>query len=297
MYTLQRYKGPASRHTCPNCGRSRCFVYYVNEEGKALAPMVGRCDHQNKCGYHYMPRDFFRDHPSLNVPDSWRLPLREEQSHKLWTISAAEVERFRSNESTLAAYLRKVRGGMFLAAADLYMLGALANGSTVFWQIDINGKVRTGKVMAYGEDGHRIKTEECDRVTWMHRLLMRDGLLPNEFELTQCLFGEHLLRRHPDKPVAIVESEKTAVIMATINTDMVWLATGGKNNFHGDRLACLKGRKVLVYPDADAVDEWKARVADMRDLYDIKLCDLHYTEEDIKNKRDIADLILLKYGI
>lgn len=30
--------------------------------------------------------------------------------------------------------------------------------STIFWQIDINGNVRTGKIMKYdGKTGHRIK--------------------------------------------------------------------------------------------------------------------------------------------
>lgn len=293
MYTLQRYTGPSSRHICPSCGRKRCFVYYVNENGKALNKIVGRCDHQNKCGYHYTPKDFFRDHPSLKIPESWMQPMPEVE-RKLWTINPSEVRRFRSNESTLGKYLHQLRGDIFLAAADIYQLGATINGSTIFWQIDIDGKVRTGKVMAYGEDGHRIKTEEYDRINWMHRLLMKDNLLPKEFEVTQCLFGEHLLRRHPEKPVAIVESEKTAVIMATINPDMIWLATGGKFNLRGDKLTPLKGRKIWLYPDADAIQYWKDFAASVAQHYDIAVCDLHYTDDDISNKRDIADLIIQK---
>lgn len=219
-----------------------------------------------------------------------------EEHRKLWTINPSEVRRFRSNESTLAKYLQSRLGDSLSAVADDYHLGATIDGSTIYWQIDIDGKVRTGKVMAYGEDGHRIKTEEFDRVNWMHRLLMKDNLLPQEFELTQCLYGEHLLRTNPDKVVAIVESEKTAIIMACINTDMVWLATGGKNNLTGERFAPLKGRKILIYPDADAVQEWAAKVETMKIFYDIAVCDLHYTEDDIQNKRDIADLILNKYN-
>jgi hypothetical protein len=34
-----------------------------------------------------------------------------------------------------------------------------------------------------------------------------------DFELKQCYFGEHLLEKYPEKPVAVVESEKTAVDM------------------------------------------------------------------------------------
>ena len=28
-YHLQKYAGPTSRHTCPNCGGKRCFTLYV----------------------------------------------------------------------------------------------------------------------------------------------------------------------------------------------------------------------------------------------------------------------------
>ena len=31
-YSLQTYKGIATRHVCPNCGDKRSFVYYVDEE-------------------------------------------------------------------------------------------------------------------------------------------------------------------------------------------------------------------------------------------------------------------------
>ena len=56
-------------------------------------------------------------------------------------------------------------------------------------------------------------------------LMRRKGLLPEEWELSQCLFGEHLLSLYPDRTVALVESEKTAVICAGFIPEYVWLAT------------------------------------------------------------------------
>jgi hypothetical protein len=39
-----------------------------------------------------------------------------------------------------------------------YRLGATRDGAVIFWQIDRENKVRTGKVMQYNpEDGHRVK--------------------------------------------------------------------------------------------------------------------------------------------
>lgn len=57
-----------SKIACPCCERPRCFVRYVDEEGIVSFPNeVGKCDHEISCGYHYTPRDFFRDNPNVNI--------------------------------------------------------------------------------------------------------------------------------------------------------------------------------------------------------------------------------------
>ena len=72
-YSLQKYKGTSTRHTCPNCGDSpncgdrRSFAYYVDESGTPLHPSVGRCNHESGCGYHYTPRQYFHDHPECRT--------------------------------------------------------------------------------------------------------------------------------------------------------------------------------------------------------------------------------------
>ena len=58
-YSLQTYKGIATRHTCPNCGDKRSFAYYVDEENTSLHPSVGRCNHESSCGYNYTPKQYF----------------------------------------------------------------------------------------------------------------------------------------------------------------------------------------------------------------------------------------------
>ena len=66
-YSLQRYKGTATRHTCPNCGDRRSFAYYVDEQGTPLHPSVGRCNHESGCGYHYTPKQYFQEHPECHT--------------------------------------------------------------------------------------------------------------------------------------------------------------------------------------------------------------------------------------
>lgn len=74
--------------------------------------------------------------------------------------------------------------------------------ATIFWQIDQQQKVHTGKIMLYDyHTGHRVK-DPFNHIVWVHK-----SENTKNFHLKQCLFGLHLLR--PDtKIVAIVEAEK-----------------------------------------------------------------------------------------
>ena len=137
-----------------------------------------------------------------------------------------------------------------------YQLGVTSMRDVIFFQLDLGGSCRTGKIMKYDpETGHRIKDENCPgRINWVHSLMKASGQLPREWELTQFLFGEHLLRQYPGKVVALVESEKTAVICAGLMPRFLWLATGGKSSVN-ERLLVLKGRRVVAFPDIDGYDE------------------------------------------
>ena len=111
------------------------------------------------------------------------------------------------------------------------------------------------------ETGRRVK-EPFNHVTWVHSLLR----LP-DFNLRQCFFGEHLLPMNRGKPVAIVESEKTALVAMYYLPEYVWLATGGKNGcFNADALRVLKDRQVILYPDIGATDQWQQKLSLLRKL-------------------------------
>jgi hypothetical protein len=117
--------------------------------------------------------------------------------------------------------------------------------------------------------------------------------LPDGWELTQCLFGEHLLKQYPSRAVALVESEKTAVICCAFWQEYIWLATGGKSQLN-DRLQVLRGRKVVAFPDVDGYLEWKEKLSQVRGL-DIVVSDVlekEATFEDRAKHVDIADLLI-----
>ena len=307
-YSLQPYKGPGSRFTCPACGGKRCFTRYVDENGDWLDEAVGRCNHESRCGYHYTPKQFFENHPTAR-PDwkenFFRIPqqtIKKTVKKQLWTIGADIVKSTVNPaiESDFIAFLTGLIGRKNTAKiVKEYHIGVTKSKDVIFYQLDTEGRCRTGKIMKYDrQTGHRVKDEKVGgKITWVHAVLRQSAdpllRLPDGWELTQCLFGEHLLRQFPFKPVALVESEKTAVICSTFWPEYIWLATGGKSQLN-DRLQVLKGRKVVAFPDVDGYLEWKEKLSRVRGLHIVvsDVLEKEATFEDRANHVDIADLLI-----
>ena len=195
-------------------------------------------------------------------------------------------------DSSFTAYLNTILDPLIVEGlVDEYRLGVTKDGSVIFFQIDEEGRCRSGKVMKYDPvTGHRIRDgRSACRITWVHVLMKKQGLLPEEWDLSQCLFGEHLLQRYPWKTVALVESEKTAVICAGLLPEYIWIATGGKNGL-GNKLDCLAYRKVVVYPDVDAYDYWCEQLTGYPDIIVSDL--LQRVKGQGDEKMDLADWLL-----
>lgn len=90
--------------------------------------------------------------------------------------------------------------------------------------------------------------------------MKKQGKQASDFHLKQCLFGEHLLSKRPNDIVCMTEGEKSTVICSLIFPQFVWVSVGGKQNFKPAMCHALKGRDVIVYPDADAVNEWAVKL-------------------------------------
>jgi hypothetical protein len=73
-----------------------------------------------------------------------------------------------------------------------FYIGSLQHwpGSTIFWQVDESGRVRTGKIMLYDPDtGKRIR-EPFSHIAWVHSGLVKSKQIVS-YNLQQCLFGLH----------------------------------------------------------------------------------------------------------
>ncbi|MBR5705673.1 MAG: hypothetical protein IKX21_06880 [Deltaproteobacteria bacterium] len=195
--------------------------------------------------------------------------------------------------STLAAYLFNLFGAdTFRAIVQRYYLASW-RGAAVFWYIDTARRIRTGKAMYYHDNGHRNKDYNP---FYMHPIMSAQAALPEGWTLRRCLFGEHLLPMDPAAPVALVESEKTALIAAAATGGGLWLAAGGLHYLNPTSCAALKGRKVVAYPDLGAFDKWQERLREIADIvgFNVILSDLlerNATPEDRAGQLDIADYL------
>ena len=135
-------------------------------------------------------------------------------------------------------------------------------GAMVYWQIGEDGKERSAKVIQYLPDGHRDKEV---KPTWLHRLIHPDKSM-EELGCSQVLFGAHLLPQRPDDPVAVIESEKSAVICSILYPSRVWVATGGAQGMALDKMMALAGRDVTFFPDQGMYHEWCAKVVNIEPM-------------------------------
>ncbi|MDB2588504.1 DUF6371 domain-containing protein [Bacteroidia bacterium] len=291
-YILEKYSGGKSRYTCPECDKKGTFTRYIDvEKEEYLDPRVGRCNRENKCGYHYMPKDYFSDH---NLTDN-NFKINYTPQAKPKPVSFINYEDF---ESTLDNYsenkfiqylLDNFNEEQVKEAIEKYFIGTLNrpwNGSTVFWQIDIKGRVKAGKIMLYDSGtGKRVK-EPHSHLSWYHSVSKSKY---SDFNIEQCLFGEHLLS-DKSKPVAVVESEKTAVICSIAFPKHIWLATGGISNLKEQNCKNLDGRRVILYPDSDAVEDWSNKLKGISSLNNARVSRV-FQDLDIDDGMDLADWI------
>lgn len=300
-YILEPYKGMNTRYRCPSCQqRDKTFSLYIDTEtGEHIHPSVGRCNRESNCGHHYTPKQYFQDNNiSFDTPQPKAYkprpvtPLPKPVSFIPVEVFKASLKAHETNHFVqFLINLFGVEVASQLVSRYFIATSKHWSGATVFWQIDTQGKVRTGKIMLYSPTtGKRVK-EPFNHINWVHKALKQP-----EFKLKQCLFGEHLLI-DKTKPVAIVESEKTAVIASVYLPQFIWVAVGSLTNLNAEKCSILKGRTVTLFPDLNGFDKWSSKAKELSHLATFTVSDLlerKATEAEKKQGFDLADY-LIKY--
>ena len=210
-----------------------------------------------------------------------RLQIKELLPRPLW------AQRLSSKSSFCRAVVQSglLTHRQMVHAALRYRLGRSKDDAVIYWQIDQLGQVHDGKLMWYGPDCHRLKHRNA---TWvMSRLKRHYGIPQDAFHSTHVFFGTHLLSikgqvcgpkegrsfhskniPHEEerrartfleergltsipRTVAIVEAEKSAVILSELYPQYIWLATGGLEEVQVNKFMPLSYYKVILFPDTD----------------------------------------------
>ncbi|MFK7811211.1 MAG: DUF6371 domain-containing protein [Maribacter sp.] len=296
----------SKKFVCPKCGKKRMVKYVDNVSGQYLDSEVGRCDREVNCAYHFTPKLYFANSNTFYTPlliqNTNCVSKRTEPTfHNLKLLEAS----LKYNDcNNFISFLVSILGPKSTASIiDNYKLGTANfwNDGTIFWQQDLEGKIRGGKIIIYQKSGRRTKY-----INWVHSHLIKTKMLSG-FNLKQCFFGEHLLKQNT-KPVAIVESEKTACVMSQLFKKYTWLAAGSLRGLTEDKLTSLKQYKVVLYPDLGMLKDEQSPFAIWSKTahyfskkgYDICVSDLLEnvaTESQRKKGLDIADYFLVENNL
>lgn len=180
-FILEPYKGIATRHTCPECHKKRSFARYIDTEGKIeFPPYVVAATMSKVVVITSLPR-IFEKNPEKNetFTKDDTISYKKREMPKPLPTSYIDENIMRSSlkcyeANNLFLFLSSQFGETAtLSLMEKYHVGTSKHwtGATVFWQVDNQGKVRTGKVMLYyPETGKRVK-EPYNHISWVHSLI------------------------------------------------------------------------------------------------------------------------------
>jgi hypothetical protein len=323
----------SKKNICPNCSK-KTFVRAIDTVENVYIPEIyGRCDRAAKCGYFRNPykdgysKSLYNQNGSnLNVGSTGKFGQDQISRKSVFfdnsTYNKTQNQQRFSKNNFIQNLLNNIPfpfdAGDVMEMAELYRIGTITkgymSGAVTFPFIDIKQNVRAVQVKLFDIDNHTKTTD------YLHRIIDRYNIknnitnppwlkeyLKNEKFIT-CLFGEHLLDKFPNNPVALVEAPKTAIYgtlylgMPKTDANYIWLAVYNLSSFSLEKLKVLKNRKVFVFPDLSengiAYETWMKKAMDFEQKIEgVKftfsgLLEKSATDEQKKQGLDLADILV-----
>ena len=204
---------------------------------------------------------------------------------------------------------------------SLYYLGTVTKGyrkgAVTFPYIDKNRNVHAVQVKQFDNRNHTTGTDKLDKVIF-NGLKQQNKPLPEwltkyinygkQEGFFNCLFGEHLLSKYQQNPVALVEAPKTAIYgtlyfgLPEDPENLLWLAVYNLSGLNLKRCKNLHGRKVLLFPDLSktgkAFSDWSRKAKELQELvpnskFSVSdLLERNATDEQRLKGYDLADFLI-----
>lgn len=301
----------------------RRFVRYCDSNKQDyLDPKFGRCDRESKCAYHLNPYserklqyNYFSSKkqalkPVITKKSFYFFPKQELDK----TLNSYNKNGFIQNLLKNVQYPFKICDVERII--ELYYLGTISEGyrkgAITFPFIDVHENIRTVQVKQFNKENKTIGTD------FLHSIIEKEHKnidLPQWLKLyikndtkVSCFFGEHLLKRFPNNPVALVEAPKTAIYGTLYygfpedKSDFIWLAVYNLSSFSIDKSINLKGRDVYLFPDLSknrgAYNFWKGKSKEIEKAIPgtrfiiSDLLEIHSDKFSKEEGYDIADFLI-----
>ena len=324
----------SKKHICPRCSKKR-FVRYVDmKTGEELPVHFGRCDRESKCSYHLNPYAEkyaieLDEKNHSNTSNKWiaRDTKEKQKTEPVFFNSKAFRQTLKQKGYKTNAFIQNLLIHVkypfevedINRVIDLFKLGTITKGyrkgGVTFPFIDIDDNIRTIQVKTFDQNNNTKRTD------FLHSIIDKDytknnqrkpkwlnAYLEQDKKVT-CLFGEHLLKRFPNNPIALVEAPKTAIYgtlyfgIPKTSEDLIWLAVYNKSSFSFEKLKVLERRFVYVFPDLSknriTYHDWEIKAK----KYENKMYATSFTFSDLleqlapKNDKiegkDLADYLIL----
>ncbi|WP_417860449.1 DUF6965 family protein [Winogradskyella sediminis] len=315
----------SKKHQCPACHKKR-FVRYIDVQTQEYLPEIyGKCDREMNCSYHLNPykngyakdnmiKNDFNYQPNKPIVKPKRVYIPKDVFYK--TRTAYEENTFIQNLLNNIAFPFEVIDIENVIAQ--YHLGTITKGyrkgATTFPFIDIDENVRAIQVKQFNKTNHTTGTDFLHSIIEKHHGQNKQDV-PNWLKAynknetkVSCLFGEHLLTKYPNNPIALVEAPKTATYgtlyfgFPNNPKNLLWLAVYNLSSLNLKKCRALKGRSVFLFPDlskdSKAYNLWSEKAQKIQEQLEnaiFKVSDLLEElapNQDREEGKDIADYLV-----
>ena len=175
--------------------------------------------------------------------------------------------------------------------AERFRLGRSKSGKAIYWMIDDIGRCL---------DGH-IGCTSHDADTWVSTLLMRRYPAAAPYlRVNRCFFGLHQISLNGSKPIGLVESERSAVLLSELCPELLWLAYSYTTNCTIDNFEPLQGRKITLYPRTDPSKDYYVSFLELADQVkcaykSIDISVSRFLEDNTTDAQKQRDIDLLEF--
>ena len=243
---------------CPLC-KNNSFKHFIYNEGDIqIGEYVGFCLNKD-CSYCLLPEEFFAYRSQLvyqsGNSDLINLGLKmSERGDMDYYISRYWATGLTCDNNLFNYLSRYFDKDQIEKIFNLYKVQTSVfdkwKNACIFWRINRDGRKLAYKLIQFRIDDERAGHRD-PKVS-----ILQHSLVDNESGKRYCLFGLHLLN-NPDnqnKPICIVESEKTAIIASIVYPDGLWLSTGSSRYLNKMNISDIPEEmknNIILFPDPD----------------------------------------------